>query len=341
MNRQKLDDRRCKLAKGFLRKSNTTNHEPTSKQEIRGPFSPADRLRPVSATRLSKLVFAEPVPYWGRRIEKGRLILISGWRGVGKSHLVMGLAVSMAPGCKFLGLGPAKPVKVIILDGEMDGPTMQTRLRSTVEALGVETPALLKFVSPEFFSGAMPNLATTEGQEEMNEALGSDWDVLVIDNYSSFSPGREDADAWMPWARWFLEHRRAGRTVILVHHTGKNGKQRGASNREDHMDVSISLNPPHIAPVDGSLQFILRWEKARHLSSDKKQPMLITYSKDDNGRGVWSKSSDIDGSNLLKTKALELHGNGKSMEAIGKLLGRDKATISRWLKGLKVDQKVN
>ncbi len=41
--------------------------------------------------------------------------------------------------------------------------------------------------------------------------------------------------------------------MIVVHHAGKNGEQRGISNREDLLDTSISLRrPADYSPAEGA-----------------------------------------------------------------------------------------
>ena len=42
-----------------------------------------------------------------------------------------------------------------------------------------------------------------------------------------------DADGWTTMQQWLLRLRRRGVSVLVVHHAGKNGEQRGISNRED------------------------------------------------------------------------------------------------------------
>jgi putative DNA primase/helicase len=45
--------------------------------------------------------------------------------------------------------------------------------------------------------------------------------------------GREnEAESWSPVADWVLHLRRRGIAVILIHHGGKNGQQRGTSKRK-------------------------------------------------------------------------------------------------------------
>jgi len=63
-----------------------------------------------------------------------------------------------------------------------------------------------------------------------------------------------------------LRHR--GLSVVLVHHAGKGGQQRGTSGREDALDTVIALEwPPHYDPEEGC-HFHLRFTKARSAKGD-------------------------------------------------------------------------
>jgi RecA-family ATPase len=294
-------------------------------------FTPFGTLRPVGAKSINDLKIATPARFWGDYITEGQLGMLFGWRGAGKSTFALGLGVAMATGTRFLGFSPSRPVRTILLDGEMGLHAMQVRLRRMHESLGVELTNRFKLVSPELFSGIMPKLTTPEGQKQIDTALGNDWEVLIIDNYSAFSSGREDADAWGPWVQWLLGHKRAGRTVILVHHTGKNGTQRGASNHEDAMDFVMSLRSPKVPPTDDSLEFVVSWTKARHLSPKRTQAFQVAFRKTNAGYYEWSKSSEVDANPLL-AQAKEMQAAGKTQNAIAQALGKDKSTISRWLK---------
>jgi putative DNA primase/helicase len=313
----------------------------TAVSEGKQSFKPSKHLVPMSSGKLLSITISRPHKYWGAYIVKGRLVFVYGPRGVGKSHLAMAIAVSMATGHSFLGFKPEKAVRVVILDGEMDLRTLKVRLRRTLAALGAEPTDNLKIVSPEMTTENIPNLNTPSGQAEMEEILG-DFDVLIIDNYAAFSSGREDAEAWAPWARWLMKLRRTGRTAILVHHSGKSGQQRGASNHEDAMDAAISVNQPKYAATDGSLQLVIRWEKARHLPLSATRPMLAIYRKDDDGKGTWTKG-DVDDVTVdpLQIKAIELHAKGMSQTEIGLKLGKNKSTIGRWLKKTAKDGKAD
>jgi len=68
--------------------------------------------------------------------------------------------------------------------------------------------------------------------------------LIILDNLSSLTPGI-DENAKMdfdPINRWLLELRYDHITIIMVHHTGKSGQQRGTSAHEDHVDTSLMLS---------------------------------------------------------------------------------------------------
>lgn len=299
--------------------------------EVKEFFKPQKKLKAVGALQLSRIQISKPKKHWGIYIVGGRLGMLVAARGTGKSTLVLALALSMGYGVSFLGNKPYKPRRVVILDGEMDLHTMKERLNEQAKALGVVTDNThMKFISPELFDGIMPSLSTEEGQREIDEVLGSKWDVLFIDNYSAFSEnGREDGDSWMPWIRWMLEHKRAGRTVIVIHHAGKNGQQRGTSKHEDALDFSIALKPVPDAEHDGNLRFIFDWKKSRHLPSNKTRPFLVTYSKTHEGHR-WIRG-EVDDADTNKVDARKLLADGMTQTEIAAKLKVHKSTISRWL----------
>jgi hypothetical protein len=72
------------------------------------------------------------------------------------------------------------------------------------------------------------NLGCVEGQKAL-EPLLDGVDLLVLDNLSTLcTTGSESAsDAWVPMRNWLLKLRRQGVAVLLIHHAGTNGRQRG------------------------------------------------------------------------------------------------------------------
>jgi putative DNA primase/helicase len=128
-----------------------------------------------------------------------------------------------------------------------------------------------------------------------------------------------------------LTHKRHGRTVVVIHHSGKNGEQRGTSKHEDALDFCISLKPSKSDIRDGSLSFGLEWKKARHLASDEIAPFTVTMAEDKKGQMSWIRSEGIALDPRLKT-AIDMNAAGKTMQQIANALDCDKSTVSRMLK---------
>jgi len=76
------------------------------------------------------------------------------------------------------------------------------------------------------------NLSSNEGQQSLERHLEG-IDLLILDNLSTLlASGSEGAsDGWLPVQNWLLRLRRKGIAVLLIHHAGVNGRQRGTSRR--------------------------------------------------------------------------------------------------------------
>jgi hypothetical protein len=71
---------------------------------------------------------------------------------------------------------------------------------------------------------------------------------------------------------WLLRLRRKGVAVLIVHHAGVNGRQRGTSRREDALDTVLALRrPADYSPGQGA-RFEVPIEKARTLVGDGAVP---------------------------------------------------------------------
>lgn len=295
-------------------------------------FQPFDKMKLISAAELAKLKAKKRKKHWGEPIQSNQIGMLFGPRGHGKTWVALGIAVSMSACVNFLDKKPVRARKVIYMDGEMDLVTLKNRTIALCKSLNTNPPDGLKIFTPETFTGLLPSINTMDGQREIDALIGTDWDVLFIDNYSAWSgDGRETAEAWAPMMRWMLGHKRAGRTIIVIHHTGKTGKQRGSSSHEDALDWSVALKPADGAFSDGALRFNLVWEKNRHLSSTDAKPIAVTMGKDEEGGLTWSQSDGVH-KNSRAQDAKELMESGLSQAEVAKKLSVNRTTVGRWLK---------
>ena len=219
------------------------------------------------------------------------LNMIHSWRGVGKTHVALGIAYAVASGGTFLNWTAPKARKVLYIDGEMPAAALQERLASIALAAGLEpAPGMLRILTPDLQRGPMPDLATPAGQEAVNAILG-DTDLALLDNLSCLarSGGREnDAESWLPVAQWALSMRTQSRSVLFLHHSAKGGQQRGTSKREDLLDTVLRLKEPADYRHGEGARFEVHYEKARHLHGDATRPIEAQLVTDDGNRAVWT-----------------------------------------------------
>jgi len=80
----------------------------------------------------------------------------------------------------------------------------------------------------------LPDIGDTGGQNEFDKAA-YDADLIVLDNLSTlrFTGKENEADSWSVMQNWLLQMRGRGKSVIILHHAGKDGSSRGTSRRQD------------------------------------------------------------------------------------------------------------
>lgn len=262
------------------------------------------------------------------------LNLIHAWRGTGKTHVALGIAYALASGGKFLKWTASKPTPVLYLDGEMPGNVLQDRLAAIVNATDNEAPGgYLRLVTPDLQpEGIMPNLATTEGCNAIEAALG-DAKVIIVDNISCLvrdSRKENDAESWTDVATWALRQRARGRSIVFIHHSGKNGTQRGTSKREDILDTVIALRRPADYVESEGARFEVRFEKFRNLHGKSVDPFEAKLDTDQHGKQCWTTRDCKD---ALHDRITELHGLGLKATEVAQELGCGRATVYRHLKG--------
>ena len=140
-----------------------------------------------------------------------------------------------------------KQAKVLYIDGEMPANAMQERLKSLVDnSADYSVGENLSIINRDLQqNGFMPNLATEEGQQAL-EPIIKEVDVIIVDNLSTLVRGgkENEANSWNPIAEWSLKLRSQGKSIIFIHHAGKDNNQRGTSKKEDILDTVINLKHP-------------------------------------------------------------------------------------------------
>src|SRR5262249_45624357 len=197
--------------------------------------------------------------------ERG-LVMVYGPRGAGKTMLMLELAIRLTTGKTFLKWPVDHTTGVLFVDGEM--PLVELRER-TVALARDPIPQRLHFLTGELVYeklGVDLILTSTPARMAVEEILDANPHirVVILDNISClFSGISEDRKQdWEPINTWLVRLRHRGITVVLVHHAGKGGQQRGTSGREDSLDAVLSMEyPQDYRPEDGC-HFQLRFKKS-------------------------------------------------------------------------------
>ncbi len=288
--------------------------------------------QPLIALDFSELVemqFKPRNPILEPWINNQDLVMVFGPRGIGKTHFLMSAAYAISTGTSFAKWRAPQPRRVVYLDGELPGVVMQERIemhRNQNEPdfgfLRIFTPDLL----PDETN--LPDISTPEGQERVNQIIG-DAEVVFIDNLSAWARnGQEnDGDSWTPVNNWLLALRRKGLAVVIVHHSGKSGLQRGTSKKEDQLDAVISLTRPKDYDPSKGAVFIAEFTKARHILGDEAQS--IELSMVDQGNKVEWSWQTVEASTY--DRILSLKKEGLTPNEICEELEINKSTVSRHL----------
>lgn len=215
-------------------------------------------------------------------------------RGVGKTHVALGIAYAVASGGQFLSWSAPVPRRVLYIDGEMPASAMQERLRriAFTEDQRGPMPGYLRLITPDLQKDPMPDLSTREGRNLIDEFI-EECDLIIVDNLSTlFRGGVENgAESWQPIQEWALELRRRGKAVLFVHHAGKGGQQRGTSKKEDILDVVINLKQPDNHKVEDGACFEVHFEKIRHFAGVEAASFQVVLKEDVNGLWTWEVSN--------------------------------------------------
>ncbi len=261
--------------------------------------------------------------------EKG-LAMIAAPRGIGKTHVALNVAYAVASGGSFLRWNADTPRPVLYIDGEMPAVALQERLaRIAKHADTAPASDALALMVADVGEFGVPDLSTPEAQVALMPLLAP-YDLIIMDNLSTLCrSGREnEAESWSAVQGFLLALRRAGKSALLVHHTGKSGAQRGTSKREDVLDSVLLLQRPEDYDASQGARFLVKFDKARGFSGDDARPFEAAL---DSHTGLWTMT---EATPSRDAEIREMKEQGFSLRDIGRELGVNASTVSRALKRL-------
>lgn len=257
-------------------------------------------------------------------------------RGVGKTFFTLGIAVALATGKPFLKWKSREAVRVLYVDGEMTATNMQKRLNALRRYNNISSDSrdLDNFIlinnQDLHEEQDMPKINTESGQATLKE--WTDYyapDVIVIDNLSCMISGEENDNAtWQPIKDWIIRQRRNNRAVLLVHHAGKSGAERGWGGKEDQIELSLALeHPSNYNPEDGA-RFVVNFSKARELDGVDQKQFEVTMQYDGTDmEWHWEHPGDS-----REEQVATMLNKGHTQQEIANQLSLNKGTVSKYAK---------
>ncbi|HWB02778.1 MAG TPA: AAA family ATPase [Verrucomicrobiales bacterium] len=249
-------------------------------------------------------------------------------RGVGKTWLAMLMASAVADSIAMgeWAAGDAGPRRVCYVDGEVNLPDAIERARLARLSPNIHW---IHHETITGFTGRGLNLADREQQEALLNMLQKQAvRVLFLDNLSCLLRGvaENDADDWDMVLPWLLDLRRAGITVLLIHHAGRNGLMRGTSRREDAAHWILKLDDAGDSDSTGAV-FKTTFTKNRNTrhGSASCPPLIWTLATEGDHLTVsCRRHSDVDALVELVT------GGMSTARELAAELGVTPGAISKW-----------
>ena len=258
------------------------------------------------------------------------LAMIHAPRGIGKTFFGLSCAYAIGTGGTFLRFKAPEAKRVLYIDGEMSAAVMQERMLQLMLTNGPDV--LLDIITPDLQpkdQGSI-NLSDTAYQKAL-EPFIEKVSLIIVDNISTLVRGgkENEAESWLPVQEWALRQRANGRSVLFIHHSGKDGRQRGTSRREDVLDTVIALKQPGIYdPAQGAV-FEVHFEKARGFAGDDAKPFEARLQTDEHGGLIWTYRS-IEASTY--DRVCGLANDGLKNAEIAQELEIHKSNVSRHVK---------
>ncbi|MCH8127793.1 AAA family ATPase, partial [candidate division KSB1 bacterium] len=260
------------------------------------------------------------------------LSMIHSYRGVGKTLLSLGIAYAVTTGKSILRWTAPKRRGVLLVDGEMPGIELQERLSKMMSSSRNLNTLPLTIITQDLQDHPLPDLATEEGQLAIEQFITDDTDLIILDNLSTLlrSGIENEAESWQSLQGWLLKLRSIGKSVLIIHHSGKKGLQRGTSKREDTLDTVLGLKWPDDYSGEQGARFNICFEKGRTLYGRNAAPFEALLYENNYGKYRWI-DKDI-APKKDDTKILELEKAGKTQKEIAMELKIHQGTVSRHLK---------
>ena len=294
------------------------------------PYVPAYQQQLVSLTgeELLKREFPTREMLLSPLLPSKGLAMLFAERGIGKTWVGLNIAHAVSGGGSFLRWQASLPRRVVYIDGEMPASALKERYAAIIVGSGFDAPeANFRLVAADMQPDGLPDLADASAQRFYDDVI-EDAELVVVDNLSTVcrSLRENEADSFGAVQTWLIRQRAAGRSVLLIHHAGKGGEQRGTSKKEDVLDTVVRLRRPiNYISSDGA-RFEVHYTKSRGFYGEDAAPFEAQLAD-----GSWTVNEIVsaDGDEAIQ----KLHDEGMSIRDIAARVGMSSSTVGRKLRG--------
>lgn len=186
----------------------------------------------------------EPIEWvWDerRQVAPGRPYILGAYGGIGKTWLVLAMALSVATGIEFLGARPPKGGKAIVLSYETGKRRLLRRIRRLVRGYSIGSSLEnLHFAAQEDLTLF---LNSPEAEAELT-SMCEGVTLLVVDALLQGSPGLKENDAEISTPLHMLARvsARTNCAIVVIHHERKSNEENGSAPAGQALRGHSSIN---------------------------------------------------------------------------------------------------
>lgn len=272
-------------------------------------------------------------------------------RGTGKTFLGLSMALAIASGESFLKFKIEKACSVLYVDGEMHPKDLQNRLIQIENGFLKHGKKVIRENLRIFPCGKqngklMPDLATEKGQIMLEQYI-KESEIIFFDNvaclYGRGGIRENESETWGPMNNWSIKQRNQNKSVVWIHHTGKDESRggRGSSAMDGIIDAQIKLTRPHGYEASDGADILIEYTKTRSLAGEDlatTRARLVSNAQqepDIKKQYVWWEMGKSPKDELREQVTDMYLKENKTIVQIAKELSVSKTTVGRLVSGLK------
>ncbi|WP_419779285.1 AAA family ATPase [Maridesulfovibrio sp.] len=297
------------------------------------------KMKIKNLTQLNKTEYTSPIIH--PSIFPGNLCILYADSGIGKTWVAMSIAIATSFGVKaFHTWRASKPHKVLYIDSELGSTNFNDRMAKLISCYPIDLNNDInkKMLNWEHVAGL--DISQDSDQKEIEELIDdansaeqskAKVSLLILDNLSTLTNFTDSNKSWNEIHKWLKKLAKRSIAVLIVHHTGKDGSQRGGSGKTVTADSVIRLNKAREHPTKISLEVTI--EKGRNIYGKEAKPFKIELepNKKNSRWQVLRAQKNKDEQNKV---IIELSGKGWKEADIATELQLSLATVKRRRKAL-------